>query len=592
MEKIPVDLPEPARADQEHSAVAVPAGGAATQNTLRNIRLIIGREYATRIKARSFIITTIILLVLVFLASFIPTIVQFVTTRPATTTQVVVVNEAGSIAGMDETALDSYISADLNGTTSTSPAPYAISSQPPASLESLQQQVKQGQLDILLVLERSSDQSLHVTYDTDASATNDSNLPQIQTLAELLGFLDTAHRLGLTPAQTGSLLIPTAVTVLYSQGTPSTNASIAGTILGVAGAFLIFVIVGLYANVVATGVAEEKSSRIMEILVTAATPFQLMAGKIVGIGSACLTQMGCVVVVAIGGLLLQTPLQNALFGASAGGFTQYLTGVSIPFCLLLLVYVVLAFFLYSPLYAGLGALVKRQEEVQNATRAATMLLISSWLLIYLAISTPDAPWTQGDLVHSVLYALGDAGTAGAGYGGLVGDRRDDRVDALDHPRLRLVCRAPVPTGRLAVRAAAWPRVTGETGADERMNGSAGASSFSAWQVVPQWAHRTGCDRHPFVGHQRTLPRLFLCNVLSASHRERAGLSGHVWGLCLRKRGQRDADQWRSRETSLSGRWVRAEGENRTRLDTSQQRRPVVTSQMSRLHSSDQTAMRR
>ncbi len=394
MDKQPMNSPEQAPADQQHSMVAVPAGGAATQDTLRNIRLIIGREYATRVKARSFIITTIILLVIVFLASFIPTIVQLFTTRPATTAQVVVVNEAGPIAGMDETALVSYISGDLNGTTPSSQPAFAISSQQQTSLESLQQQVKQGKLDILLVLERLSDQSLHLTYDTNASATNDSNLPQIQTLADLLGFLDTAHRLGLTQAQTSSLLTPTAVTVMYSQGTPSTSASIAGTILGVAGAFLIFVIVGLYANTVATGVAEEKSSRIMEILVTAATPFQLMSGKIVGIGSACLTQMGAVVTVAIGGVLLQTPLQNALFGARAGGFSQYLAGVSIPFYLLLLVYVVLAFFLYSPLYAGLGALVKRQDEVQNATMAATTLLISSWLLIYLSISTPDAAWTR------------------------------------------------------------------------------------------------------------------------------------------------------------------------------------------------------
>jgi hypothetical protein len=87
----------------------------------------------------------------------------------------------------------------------------------------------------------------------------------------------------------------------------------------------------IYAGIVATGVAEEKSSRMMEILVNAATPFQLLAGKIVGIGVACLTQMGGLVVVGIAGLLLQTPVQAALFGAHAGSFSQYLTGVSIPF---------------------------------------------------------------------------------------------------------------------------------------------------------------------------------------------------------------------------------------------------------------------
>jgi len=62
---------------------------------------------------------------------------------------------------------------------------------------------------------------------------------------------------------------------------------------------------------VAMGVAEEKGSRIMEILVNAATPFQLMVGKIIGIGAAGLTQMACLVVVGVSVLLLQSPLQHA-----------------------------------------------------------------------------------------------------------------------------------------------------------------------------------------------------------------------------------------------------------------------------------------
>lgn len=57
----------------------------------------------------------------------------------------------------------------------------------------------------------------------------------------------------------------------------------------------------------------------MEILAHATTPFQLLAGKILGIGEAHLTQMGCLVVVGIAGRLLQAPLQAALFGASARG---------------------------------------------------------------------------------------------------------------------------------------------------------------------------------------------------------------------------------------------------------------------------------
>src|SRR5712692_6180946 len=158
MAKKTMETQEQAHREQEQSAVAVSSSGAAAQNTLRNISLIIGREYTNRVTQRVFIITSIILLAIVFLAPFIPTIVQLVqsiTARPGSPTQVVVVNNAGTVAGLNEAMLISSISSELNGTTPTGPAPYAITSQPPASLDSLQNQVKHGRVDILLMLARS-----------------------------------------------------------------------------------------------------------------------------------------------------------------------------------------------------------------------------------------------------------------------------------------------------------------------------------------------------------------------------------------------------------------------------------------------------
>jgi len=400
MAKKPMERPEPERSEQEQRAVAVSSSGAAAQNTLRNIGVIIGREYKNRVTQRSFIITSIILLVIVFLAAFIPTIVQFVqhiTAQPSSQTQVVVVNNAGTVAGLNETTLTSYISSELNGTTTGSLAPYAISSQPQARLRNLQSQVKHGKLDILLVLDRSAQGNLQLLYDTNADPNNDSSLTSIQALAQQLTVLDTAHRLGLTPSQTTRLFAPPSLTMMYTQQGQSTrpvSEIIAEYVLAFAGVILIVIFVSTYANIVAAGVAEEKSSRVMEILVNAATPFQLLIGKIVGIGAACLTQMTCLVVVGIGALLLQTPLQAALFGANAGGFSQYLTDVSIPFYLLFLIYILLAFFLYATLYAGLSALVKRQDEVQNATILPRLLVIIGYLLVYLGASTPNAPWTR------------------------------------------------------------------------------------------------------------------------------------------------------------------------------------------------------
>ena len=392
-----VETPEKEVAEQEQGAVAVASGGAAAQHTLRNIRLIIGREYKNRVTQRSFVITSVILLVIVFLAPFIPTIVQLVqhgTAQTASQIQVVVVNNAGTVAGLSEAGLLSSIGSQLNGTNPPSPAPYAISGQPPTALDGLRNQVKQGTLDILLVLDRSPQGNLQILYDANADPNNDPNQSTIQTLALDLTFFDTAHRLGLTSQETQRLATPPDLIVLHTRQSQPTSESPADYVLAVVGVILIFISIQVYAAIVANGVAEEKSSRVMEILLNAATPNQLLAGKIVGIGAACLTQMGCMVAVGIAALLLQTPLQTALFGASAAGFSQYLTAGSIPFYLLFLLYFLLAFFLYATLFAGLASLVKRQEEIQSMIILPLLLLSGGYVLFFFVVATPDATLTK------------------------------------------------------------------------------------------------------------------------------------------------------------------------------------------------------
>ncbi len=294
--------------EQEQRAVAVSAGGAATQHTWRNLRLIVGREYKNGVTQRSFIISTIVILMLVVIAAFIPTIIQYFASTSNAQTKIVVVNNAGPIAGLNNDALAQTIGATLNGTANqttgtnttgqntSGKAPFVIAVQTTNSLNGLQNQVKNGGLNILLVLDRSANQDLQFTYYTNTSGINDSNLSRIQALAQQLNFLDTAHRLGLTPAQTSSLFAQPGFTVVNTgqgQNRPQGEV-VTGYILAYAGNILIYIAVVLYGMGVAMGVAEEKGSRIMEILVNAATPFQLMAGKIVGIGAAGLTQMACV----------------------------------------------------------------------------------------------------------------------------------------------------------------------------------------------------------------------------------------------------------------------------------------------------------
>ncbi|HET8603259.1 MAG TPA: ABC transporter permease, partial [Marmoricola sp.] len=128
---------------------------------------------------------------------------------------------------------------------------------------------------------------------------------------------------------------------------------------------------------VAQGVVEEKSSRVVELLLATIRPWQLMAGKVIGIGLVGLLQ---VVVVGVAGALA-----GRLSGALDLSFTTTFGAVA-----WLVVWFVLGFTLYSLVFAGLGALVSRQEDLGGATAPAMMFLIIGYVVgISVLPAAPD-----------------------------------------------------------------------------------------------------------------------------------------------------------------------------------------------------------
>ena len=394
MAKNTVTPSEKQTAEQETTTVSASLARSGNQNNLRNIGLIIEREFKNRVTQRSFKISTAIILILIVIGSFVPTIVAYISSVSNSQTKVVVVNNAGTIAGMNNIALQQYFNASLNGTTtgqstSTKPA-YSINTVTTDATSNLQKQVKDGSTGVLLVLNRLPGQDVQFTYYTNSNPVGDSNVSNIQGAASQLSILDRASRLGLTPDQTSKLFAQpqfTVVNIGQSQNNRSTSDIVAGYILAYAGIILIFMSVYLYGVTVANGVAEEKGSRIMEILVNAATPFQLMTGKIIGIGAAGLAQMTAFVVVGISALLIQNPIKEALIGNSSSALNLNITGSSITLLLLLLVYFILGFLLYATLFAAMGALVKRQDEVNNAIQPLTWLFMIGYFVSFLASIT-------------------------------------------------------------------------------------------------------------------------------------------------------------------------------------------------------------
>jgi len=147
------------------------------------------------------------------------------------------------------------------------------------------------------------------------------------------------------------------------------------------GALALIAVVLLYGQLfgygiwIATGVIEEKSSRVVEILLSAIGPRQLMAGKIVGIGILGLAQLAVIAVFAI--------VLASLTGALA------LPGDAIGVALLSIGWFLLGFAFYAGLFAVAGSLVSRMEELQNALTPINLTIFVSLFISIGALSNPD-----------------------------------------------------------------------------------------------------------------------------------------------------------------------------------------------------------
>jgi ABC-2 type transport system permease protein len=184
-----------------------------------------------------------------------------------------------------------------------------------------------------------------------------------------------AASLGLSADATAQLLAPVRVplTQLHSQ-----SQRTARTIIAYISVLLLYLAIAVYGGYVLTGVVEEKSSRVVEVLLSRVPPASLLGGKIAGIGLAALAQFLAVAAAAMATLLLTRPS-----GLPPGTYT------AIP---ALVVWFVLGFAFYSMLYGSLGSLASRAEDAQAAAAPVIALIAGIYVLAIMAMANPGAGW--------------------------------------------------------------------------------------------------------------------------------------------------------------------------------------------------------
>jgi ABC-2 type transport system permease protein len=265
--------------------------------------------------------------------------------------------------------------------------------QPVDDVEAAREDVRGGELDLLFIIERGENEELTYELFGEVGPTSPERAAA-QATAEEITQQDRLARAGLSPEEREAIAAPVAVDVVEPDpepGGPSQEAFGGAILVTWAVVILTFMAILTYGNWVAQSVAEEKSNRVMELLITAATPRQLLAGKVLGTGGAGMAQYVVVLATAAIAFLAVDPVRE-LIGMGAAGDGLDLPSIAPGAVLLFTLFFLGGFLLYSTLYAAAGSMVSRIEDVQQASGPLLLLAMAGYFAAITAINVPDAEW--------------------------------------------------------------------------------------------------------------------------------------------------------------------------------------------------------
>jgi ABC-2 type transport system permease protein len=221
-----------------------------------------------------------------------------------------------------------------------------------------------------------------------ANATNFSAMARLQGGLQQAAIRARAGAMGLPDDRLVELLRPVAFTADHTTGERKGTSGVASFLLGYVVMFVLYMAILLYAINVMRSVIQEKTSRVIEVLVSTLRPSALMAGKIAGVGSVGLVQLTAWAAMAAVIARFRGSLLSA-FGV--GGGAVALPAVGAGTVLLLLAYFLLGYFLYAAMYAAVGAMCSSEQEAQQAQAPIVMLIVIPILFVQLVANDPRGP---------------------------------------------------------------------------------------------------------------------------------------------------------------------------------------------------------
>lgn len=315
------------------------------------------------VKRKSFIISTLIILLLIVLGFNIPNILKAIKGEETGDKLLVVDNQnifEGNLEGLKQLDLDYEIQIGQ------------------ASFEEIKEKIEKEEIQSAILIEK-QDNNIKIRYIVE-NTTMMEKVPEtlVNSLNTLYSNLQI-NKLGLTQEQLQSI----TPNFEFSLEQTEEEKAVGNVFIMMLMSIVLFYAIYFCAYQVSSSITTEKTSKIMETLVTSTTPRTIVLGKTIGIGIVGLVQMILVVGTAIisSKAFLEPELLNSVLDMS--NITPYLGIITI-------IYFILGYFTYALLYALTGSTVSKPEDIQSANGPIAILSVVGFYLSYFTMMNPTS----------------------------------------------------------------------------------------------------------------------------------------------------------------------------------------------------------
>lgn len=340
---------------------------------MRDLKTVIAFTIKDMVRRKSFIISTLIILILIVIGFNIPNILNAFTNEGDISSEdnILIVDSTNLFEG----TLQSLNQMELGYT-------FEIANNE-VSFEDIKNKIENKDIDEAIIIEQKEDGTYHLRYIVE-SMTQVSSIPE-----DLINAINTVYtnlqisKLGLTQEQIASLSPNFEFTIEQTEEQEVSGNIFVIMLLSI----VLFYAIYFCAYQVSSSITTEKTSKIMETLVTSTSPRIIVLGKTIGIGIVGLVQICVIVGVALicANVFLEKELLEAVLDMSK--FTPYLAIITI-------VYFILGYFAYALLYALTGSTVSKPEDIQSANTPVAILAVIGFYLSYFTMMNPTSELNQ------------------------------------------------------------------------------------------------------------------------------------------------------------------------------------------------------